>query len=107
MTNGDDLLESEIENRVCRYAKSKGIRHRKYTSPSYRSVPDRMLWLPSTPRRDQLVPIVFFIEFKRKGKKSTDAQLREHERLREDGFVVYVVDNIDEGKRIIDVWADS
>ena len=101
----DDLLESEIENRVCRYAKSKGIRHRKYTSPNYRSVPDRMFWLPAGASRPH--PLVFYIEFKRNNKKPTEAQLREHERLREDGFVVYVIDDVDEGKKVIDVWADA
>lgn len=91
------LLESEIEDKVCRYAKTKGIDHRKLSSPSRRSVPDRVLY-PGQGRS-------FYIEFKQLGKKPTKSQWREIRRLEDLGFCVYVIDNIEQGKRIIDLWS--
>jgi hypothetical protein len=44
---------------------------------------------------------IFFIEFKAEGKSPTPAQEREHTRLRQQNVQVYVVDNIDQGKDII------
>ena len=32
----------------------------------------------------------------------TPVQLREHEKLRNQGCVVYVIDNVDEGKAMVD-----
>jgi hypothetical protein len=37
---------------------------------------------------------VFFVEFKREGMKPTPAQQREHDRLREQGVLVYVIDDV-------------
>ena len=91
------MLEKKIEDKVCQYALRKGIQHRKYVTPSHRSSPDR-IFFPGQSR-------TFFIEFKQKGKKATTKQLREHRRLQDLGFVVYVCDNVEQGKRIIDDWA--
>lgn len=85
--------ESDIEGAVCRYARARGLRAYKFTSPNRRSVPDR-IFLGSG-------PLVFFIEFKRPGEKPTSAQAREIAQLRDDGFDVYVVDNIEEGKALV------
>jgi len=93
----NDPLECDIESAVCTYGISKGIKHRKFKTPNRRSAPDQ-IFFPGQGR-------TFFIEFKRKGKKATKAQLREHRRLEDLGFVVYVVDNKKQGKEIIDVWA--
>ncbi len=71
------LLERDIEDRVCRYAKTKEWTHRKYTTPARRAAPDRIfLGFPG---------YVFFIEFKAPGKKATVLQKKEHEALRELG----------------------
>lgn len=91
---GKKLLEKDIEDAVCRYARSKGFMALKFTSPNRRSVPDRIILGPDR--------AVWFIEFKRKGAKPTAAQEREHCKLRQMGFVVHVVDDIDRGKRLID-----
>ena len=45
---------------------------------------------------------MFFIEFKRKGKAPTDAQYREIRRIASFGVRVFIVDNIDKGRSIID-----
>lgn len=88
------LLEKDIESAVCRYAERRGWRAVKFTSPNYRSVPDRIFF--GHPAR------VFFIEFKKPGEKPTEKQAKEIARLRAEGFDVFVVDDIDQGKFIID-----
>jgi hypothetical protein len=88
-------LESEIEKKVCDYAKSLGCLVYKFTSPSRRSVPDRMF----ITRRNH----VWFIEFKRQGKKPTPGQEVEIAKIRGKGGIVWVVDNVREGKQVVDV----
>lgn len=89
------LLEKDIESRVCRHAEKKGWRALKFQSVNYRSVPDRIFF--KHPAR------VFFIEFKKPGSKPTPKQENEINRLRNEGFDVFVVDDIDHGKLIIDL----
>ena len=88
------MLEKEIEKRVCEYAKSKGWLVYKFTSPARAAVPDRLLISP--------LGKVIFCEFKREGQKPTVPQEREHQRLREQRVSVFVVDNVADGKAIID-----
>ena len=88
------MRESKIEEAVWRYAHSKGFEHYKFTSPARGSVPDRLFVTPNG--------VVFFIEFKATGEKPTVPQMREHDRLRSKHQIVYVCDNIDYGKQIID-----
>ncbi len=88
------MLEKDIEKKVCDYAKTKGMLTYKFTSPNRRSVPDRMLVTPKG--------IVFFIEFKQEGKKPTAGQAREIKRLQDQGVSVFVVDNVEEGKTVVD-----
>jgi hypothetical protein len=92
--------ESAIEGKVCAYAKQRGFLAYKFTSPNRRSVPDRMF---ITPQRG----LVFFIEFKAKGKKPTQAQSDEIRILRSHHQVVFIIDNIEDGKRLIDRCADD
>lgn len=89
------LLEKDIENPVCKYAGRCGWRAMKFTSPNYRSVPDRIFF--KHPNR------VFFIEFKRPGEEPTPKQWAEITRLKDEGFEVFVCDDIDFGKTIIDL----
>lgn len=86
-------LEKDIERKVCDYAKSLGILCYKFTSPSRRSVPDRIV-VAQNGR-------VFWIEFKRKGQKPAPAQIVEIERLQKQGATVYVVDSVELGKQIL------
>jgi hypothetical protein len=46
---------------------------------------------------------VWFCEFKREGQKPTAAQDREHTRLRQQKVNVFVIDNVTEGKNMIDL----
>ncbi len=89
------MLEKQIEAKVCEYAKTKGALVYKFTSPARAAVPDRLFVRPDG--------VIFFIEFKRGGQKPTDAQEREHDRLRGHRVNVFVVDNVDTGKLVIDV----
>ena len=77
------MLEKDIEKAFCKYCKSLGAIPYKFASPNRRSVPDRMVVYPGG---------ILFIEFKAPGKKPTDAQVREMQRLVEMGQKVIWVD---------------
>jgi len=88
------MLEKQIEAKVCDYAKTKGMMVYKFTSPARAAVPDRLFICKGR---------VFFIEFKREGQKPTPAQEREHHRLRQHKVSVFVVDNVEDGKAMVDM----
>lgn len=89
------MLEKDIEARVCEYARAKGVLAYKFTSPARAAVPDRLFIAPDGR--------VWFCEFKREGAKPTPAQEREHARLRQSKVNVFVIDNVSEGKNMIDL----
>ena len=88
------MLERDIERRVCEYARFRDLLVYKFTSPARAAVPDRVFILPNGR--------VFFIEFKRPGAKPTPAQAREHERLLKQNVPVFVIDDVNMGKTLID-----
>jgi hypothetical protein len=75
------MLESEIRNKVRDWAKANGWLAYVFTSPSKRSVPDRIYIKDGR---------VVFIEYKLPGEKLTPGQKREIERLRAAGAEVHV-----------------
>lgn len=87
------MREKDIEAAVCGYAEDQGCLAYKFSSPARRNVPDRIIVTPSG--------AVYMIEFKAPGKKATEAQTREHERLRKRYVPVFVIDDIDEGKKLV------
>jgi len=89
------MLEKQIEAKVCDYAKTKNILVYKFTSPARAAVPDRLFIMPNGR--------MFFCEFKREGQKPTDAQDREHFRLRQHKVNVFVIDNVKDGMLMIDL----
>lgn len=89
------MLEKQIEAKVCAYAKDRGLLVYKFTSPARAAVPDRLFICPDGR--------MFFCEFKREGEKPTASQDREHQRLRGHNVTVFVIDNVTEGKNMIDV----
>lgn len=89
------MLESKIEEAVCNYAKKSWCLVYKFTSPNRAAVPDRMFV--------SLSGHIWFCEFKATGKKPTPAQEREHARLRDRGVAVFVIDNIPEGRAMVDL----
>ena len=89
------MLEKQIEAKVCDYAKTKNVLVYKFTSPARMAVPDRLFIAPDGR--------MWFCEFKREGQKATQAQAREHARLRQHEVPVFVVDNVDSGKAMVDM----
>jgi hypothetical protein len=89
------VLEKDIEAKICDYARSKNVLAYKFTSPARAAVPDRLFIAPDGR--------IWFCEFKREGAKPTAAQDREHTRLRQSKVNVFVIDNVIEGKNMIDL----
>lgn len=93
------VKERDIEKKVCDYARGLGFRVYKFQSPNHASVPDRIFINPDG--------LVFFIEFKALGKQLTPAQARECHRLGDQGCHVYIIDDVEKGKRLVNLIADS
>jgi len=89
-----EIGKDGIEDKVCRYAKGKGLVHRKFTAAGRRSVPDRVFYGGGG--------LVFWVEFKRKGKEPTHLQWGEINMMRERGLTVFVCDSVEDGKRLVD-----
>lgn len=87
-------LEKDIEGKAVAYGRSLGYDMRKYTSPSHRSVPDRMCLHD--------FKTIIYIEFKREGEAPSPQQEIEIRKLRMRGFDVYVIDNVEDAKRVLD-----
>lgn len=80
------MLEKNIEAAFVRRVKALGGTAEKFTSPNRRSVPDRLVTLPGG--------VIVFVEVKRPGGKPTEAQARDHQRRRDLGCRVVVIDNV-------------
>lgn len=89
------MRESTIEASVCAYAKKQGCLVYKFTSPSQRGVPDRIIVTPNG--------VVGFLELKAPGQKPTTLQIYELERLRAKHARVHWVDNVEDGKAFVDL----
>ena len=88
------VRESNIEKKVCEYAKSKGWLNYKWVSPNNRGVPDRLFF-----KAGKMV----IVEFKAANKKATKLQQYHINLLQQHSFSVHVIDNIEAGKELIDV----
>ena len=85
------MRESKIEKKVTEFAQSLGWLAYKWKSVNQRGVPDKIYFKNGR---------VIIIEFKATDKEPSKKQIKVHKRLRKEGFEVYVVDDIEEGKRI-------
>jgi len=79
------MLERDVENALVRRVKKLGGTCEKFTSPSARSVPDRLITMPGGQ--------IIFVECKAPGKKPTELQERDHARRRALGCDVRVIDS--------------
>lgn len=86
--------ERKIEKSVCDYAVKKGWQQYKFVSPNNRGVPDRVFMKDG---------VTFFIEFKTKNGTLTALQEWTQEKFVRNGFRVYVVRNIGDGEKVINV----
>lgn len=82
------MLEKTIEAALVKRVKALGGMAEKFTSPSKRSVPDRLVTLPGGR--------IIFVELKAPGKKPTPKQEFDHLRRRDLGCDVRVISTMEE-----------
>lgn len=88
------MREKQIEMALVYRVKELGGTCEKFVSPGRRSVPDRLVILPGYDEPARII----FVELKAPGNKPTEAQRRDHERRRELGCEVRVIDNLDDAR---------
>lgn len=84
------MRESHIEKKVCEYAQANGWLSFKFTG--HKGVPDRIFIKDGK---------TLFIEFKAPGALPTALQKRIHDKITAHGVAVFVVDDIEEGYKIV------
>jgi len=87
------MTESQLEKKVCAWAKDSGISTLKLSGPNDRGKADRMFMKDGK---------IIFMEFKAKGKKPTALQERFLKQRVDDGFVAVWTDNYLEAIDILD-----
>lgn len=93
------VLESTIERSVVNWAKKKGVFVTKINGQGNRAMPDRCFWIAGG------MPVL--IEFKRPGAKPTPLQEQTHYALRKAGYWVFVCDDAEKGKKLIQLALDG
>ncbi|MNF22305.1 VRR-NUC domain protein [compost metagenome] len=86
------MLERDIEAYLVKRCKEIGALCDKFCSPQRRSVPDRLITFGGR---------VLFVELKATGKKPTEAQVRDHDRRRAAGALVYWLDSTQQVDQVI------
>ena len=81
------MLEKKIESALCKRVKELGGLCDKFTSPSKRAVPDRLITLSGNR--------IIFVEVKRPGEEPTPLQLKDHKKRRALGCDVRVIDSLE------------
>lgn len=92
ISEGPALPERVAENNNLAYAKKRGLICRKMNGLGFRDWPDRLFIGKG---------VIFWIEYKVRGKGPTPNQAKLHEVLRGWGQHVYVVDDKNVGREII------
>ena len=82
------MYERTIEQVLVARARAMGGIAPKFTSPGFDGMPDRLVLLP----RGKMV----FVELKAPGKKPRALQMARHRLLRQLGFKVHVIDEINQ-----------
>lgn len=95
--------EKQVEKRLCDRAREHGGIAYKFTSPGRRSVPDRLMLVPCW----NWLGTTNFVEAKAPGQKPTRSQLREHQRIRDRGGVVDVVDDYEPIDKLFETYCDG
>lgn len=89
------MRESEIEKHLVKRVKERSGHAYKFNSAGRKGVPDRICALPGG--------CIVFVELKKEGEEPRPDQAREHQRLRELGMKVLVIDS----KQQVDFYFDS
>lgn len=92
------MLEKIIEKKVTDYAKSKGFFAVKQKSDYQRGLPDRYYVNPNG--------VIIFVEFKALGKKPTPRQQLIINELLKHNCLVFVIDNIEDGIKLINKYKE-
>lgn len=87
------MQERLIERKVCDHAVKTGWLVRKLQWVGRHGAPDRIFM-----RAGQVI----FVEFKQRGKKLTEHQRLEHDRLIGAGMKVFKIDDVEAGKALLD-----
>lgn len=87
-------LESQLEGKLARYAKSRGCLTYKFSSPANRGVPDRIFIGPTG--------AVLFLEVKAPGKKPTALQSKHLADINRNKCSAEWADNFEDGRRFIE-----
>ena len=98
------MRESDVEKYLVDEVAKRGGIAEKFTSPSRRSVPDRLVQWPSGAMSKFAPTVVHFVECKATGEKPTVPQQRDHERRRKMGFTVVVVDSYESVDNYLEVY---
>jgi hypothetical protein len=85
--------ESKLEKEIKEHCKKTGWHYWKFTSPANKGVPDRMIFKNGE---------ILFFELKREGKTADKMQDYQIKLMRDAGLKVFVVDNIDYAKSILE-----
>ena len=88
------MREKIIEHKFLMEVKKIGGLALKFVSPGFDGVPDRIVLLPGGK--------IGFVEVKAPGEKPRPLQLARHNRLRQLGFKVYILDRTDQIGVILD-----
>ena len=91
------MNEKFIEQKLVTAVKTKGGIAPKFVSPSFAGMPDRLILMPGG--------MMAFAELKAPGMKPRPLQVARHEMLRRLGFMVYVIDRIEQIGGILDELA--
>lgn len=89
------MRERDIERDLVKRVTALGGEVRKVAWVGRRGAPDRLVMLPPPKASPLAGAATIWVELKAPGKKPTITQLREHDRMREMGQRVEVVDSID------------
>lgn len=90
------VLEARVVSETKKAAKAAGFQHRKMKYENRNGAPDSWFFAPG----GRLI----IIEFKAPKKEPEEHQIREIRKLRDMGFSVFVVDNVEFGKAIFDAY---
>jgi hypothetical protein len=89
------MREREVETHLVKRVKERGGIPYKFVSPGRKGVPDRLCAMP--------FGLTLFVELKAPGEEPRPDQAREHQRLRDLGCRVLVIDS----KQQVDFYFDS